>query len=186
MVNEGRAGVARAGLAEILFEPPAGAADPAAERLFFNRWFLLACRLLLAATFIYAALQKLGRPLLFAAEIEMYEALGTGPVLYLAAIVLPWIELFCGIALISGVFMRGAALILAALNILFIVAVSHRSAVIMGAEGIPLREVYFDCGCGFGPTHAWKKLIENSLLVFCSLAILAAPAYRFVVGRRRR
>jgi len=186
MVNERDIGAARSGRPGFLFEPTPDAAAAGAEAWYSNRWLLLACRIVLATVFIYAALQKIGRPLLFASEIEMYEVLGPGPLLYLGAIILPWVELFCGFALLTGIMLRGAALILAALNILFIVAVAHRSAAIMDAEGIALRKVYFDCGCGFGPTHAWKKLIENSVLFFCALAILAAPAYRFVLRSKRR
>ena len=146
---------------------------------------LLAFRLILAAVFIYAALQKIGRPLMFADEIEMYGVLGPGPLLYLIAIVLPWVELLCGAALLTGIFMRGSALILAVMNLVFIVVIAYRTAVIMSAEGIPLRQVYFDCGCGFGPTYAWKKLIEDALFLVFSIAILLSPAYRFVAGRRK-
>jgi uncharacterized membrane protein YphA (DoxX/SURF4 family) len=175
----------RGSLADLLFErggPGRG------ERLWpplSNRWFILACRLLLAAVFIYAAVQKIGRPLLFADEIEMYRILGHGPVLYMLAIILPWIELFCGISLLTGVLMRGSALVLAVVNVIFIVVVAYRSAAIMNAEAIPLHRVFFDCGCGFGPTYAWRKLIEDSVFFFCALMVLAAPVYRLVPGWRK-
>ncbi|MDD3641989.1 MAG: DoxX family membrane protein [Candidatus Krumholzibacteria bacterium] len=160
----------------------------AGERLWpplSNRWFLLACRLLLAAVFTYAALQKIGRPLLFADEIRMYGVIDHGPALYLLAIVLPWVELFCGISLLTGLLMRGSALILAVVNVVFIVVIAYRSAAIMNAEGIGLSQVFFDCGCGFGPTYAWKKLIEDTVFFFAALAILSAPGYRLVLATAR-
>ena len=162
--------------------------EAARERLWpplANRWLLLACRLLLAAVFVYAAMQKAGRPLLFADEIRMYGIIGHGPVLYLLAIILPWIELVCGVSLLTGILMRGSALILAVVNVVFIVVIAYRSAVIMNVEGIGLAQVFFDCGCGFGPAYAWKKLIEDTVLFFAALLILSAPAYRLVIPVRR-
>jgi uncharacterized membrane protein YphA (DoxX/SURF4 family) len=161
----------------LFFEIPGGAARAQAG--------LLVIRVILAAVFIYAALQKIDKPLMFADEIGMYGILGPGPLLNVFAIILPWIELICGLALLTGVFIRGAALILAAMNLVFIVVIAYRTAGIMSAEGTPLRHVYFDCGCGFGPTYAWKKLIEDAFLFAFSVVILLSPAYRYVVGRRK-
>lgn len=146
---------------------------------------LLVFRVVLAAVFIYAALQKIGKPLMFADEIEMYGIIGPGPVLYLTAIILPWIELLCGFALLTGIFMRGSALILSAMNFAFIIVIAYRTVGIMSAEGTPFREVYFDCGCGFGLTYAWKKLIEDAVFLVFSAAILFSKSYRFVIGRKK-
>ena len=161
----------------IFFEAPAGTGR--------RQIVLLAFRAVLAAIFIYAALQKLGKPLLFADEIEMYGIIGPGPLLYLVAIALPWIELLCGAALLTGIFMRGSVLILASINFVFIIVIAYRTAGIMSAEGTPLRDVYFDCGCGFGATYAWKKLIEDTVFLVFSVAILFSPTYRFVIGRKK-
>jgi hypothetical protein len=81
--------------------------------------------------------------------------------------------------------MRGSALILAVLNLVFIVVIAYRTVGIMSAEGTPLSQVYFDCGCGFGATYAWKKLIENAFLIAFAVAILVSPSYRYVIGRRK-
>lgn len=161
----------------LFFEVPGGA----------GRWqfLLLVFRIVLASVFIYASLQKIGKPLMFADEIGMYGILGPGPLLYLTAIILPWMELLCGLALLTGVFMRGAALLFAAMNLIFIAVISYRTVDIMAGVGTPLRQIYFDCGCGFGPTYAWKKLIEDSVFLVFSVAILFSPAYRFVAGRRK-
>jgi putative oxidoreductase len=153
---------------------------------YYNAHFILAIRLILAAVFIYASLQKIGRPLAFADEIRMYRILEIGPPLYIMAIALPWIELFCGISLVTGILMRGSALILLALNAIFLVAVSVRSVGIMSEEGIGFTAVYFDCGCGFGATYAWKKLLEDAFFFLFSLVILFAPEHRFVLNVSRR
>jgi len=153
---------------------------------YFNDYIVVAFRLVLAAVFIYAAMQKIGKPLAFADEIRMYRIVGIGPVLYIMAIALPWIELFCGLSLLTGLLMRGSALILFVFNAVFIVAVSIRTVGIMGEEGIGFLSVYFDCGCGFGATHAWKKLLEDAIFFLFSLAILLKPEYRFVLRISRR
>ncbi len=153
---------------------------------YFNEYLVSALRLILAAVFIYAAMQKIGKPLAFADEIRMYRILDIGPALYIMAIALPWIELFCGLSLLTGLFMRGSALILFALNAVFLVAVSMRTVAIIGEEGIGFMSVYFDCGCGFGATHAWKKLLEDALFLLFSLVILFKPDYRFVLNISRR
>ena len=159
---------------------PAGTGG-ASKSWIFNPYLLLAFRLVLAAVFIYAAFLKIGKPLLFADEIRMYNILDVGPPLYIMAIALPWIELFCGISLVTGVFIRGSALTLLVLNVVFLVAVSIRTAGVMNEEGIGFMKVYFDCGCGFGDTFAWKKLLEDSIFFLLSLALIVAPTYRFVL-----
>ena len=153
---------------------------------YLNDYLVLAFRLVLAAVFIYAAFQKIGKPLAFADEIRMYRIVDIGPLLYIMAIALPWIELICGLSLLTGLFMRGAALILLLFNAVFLVAVSIRTVGIMGDEGLGFTSVYFDCGCGFGATHAWKKLLEDALFFLFSLAILLKPEYRFVMRISRR
>ncbi len=152
----------------------------------FNGNVIAVLRLVLAAFFIYAAFQKIGKPLAFADEIRMYRILDIGPLLYIMAIVLPWIELLCGISLLTGLFMRGSAFVLLVLNAVFLVAVTGRTIGIMGEESIEFLKVYFDCGCGFGETFAWKKLLEDLIFMFFSAAILFAPRYRYVVNLSRR
>lgn len=146
---------------------------------------LAALRLVLAAVFIYAALQKIGRPLLFADEIRAYGVVDYGAPLYVMAVVLPWLELVCGAALVTGIALRGAALVLACLNALFIAVIAYR-AVVLSRAGTPFFQVFFDCGCGFDATYAWKKLIEDAALLAASLVLLLAPAHRYTVPLRRR
>ncbi len=151
----------------------------------FHPGTLLVLRLVLAAVFIYAGAQKVGKPLLFADEIHAYGVIDYGPPVYLGAIVLPWLEILCGAALAAGVMIRGSALALLVLNAVFIAVIAFRSAS-MVRSGTPFLGVYFDCGCGFGATYAWKKLIEDTLLVAASLVLLAAPVHRFVLSFKRR
>jgi len=177
------------GIRECLFENEPAATEPQRSRLAAfagNQRVILIFRIVLAAVFIYAALQKIGKPLMFADEIRMYQVLDRGPLLYTVAIVLPWIELCCGISLLAGIFMRGAALILAVLNAVFLAMITWRTIGVMSAEGTPLMKVYFDCGCGFGATYAWKKLIEDTLFILMAAAIYLSPAFSFTLAPRRK
>lgn len=151
-----------------------------------NPHLLLIVRLVLAAIFIYAAFQKIGKPAAFADEMKTYGILDMGPPLYIMAIVLPWLELICGVALVSGIFLRGSVLVLLVLNVVFITAVSIRTAEVIKAESISFFDVYYDCGCGFGATYAWKKLLENTVFLILCVVLLLAPSYRFVLGYSRR
>ena len=144
-------------------------------------YLLLLARILLAGVFIYAALQKIDKPLMFADEIRMYGVIDSGPLLYMMAIVLPWMEIICGISLLTGVFMRGSALILFVFNAVFIAVISYRTAGIMSSEGTTFTKVYFDCGCGFGATYAWKKLLEDTVFMLLALWIMLAPRHRLVL-----
>lgn len=146
-----------------------------------NDYLLLVARIVLAGVFIYAALQKIDKPLLFADEIKMYGVITGGPILYIMAIVLPWVEIFCGISLLTGILMRGSALVLFLFNAMFIAVISYRTAGVMSAEGTAFTSVYFDCGCGFGETYAWKKLLEDTLFLLLALWILFSARYRFVL-----
>jgi uncharacterized membrane protein YphA (DoxX/SURF4 family) len=141
------------------------------KNLRFYGKVLLLLRFLLAAVFIYAAIQKIDKPLAFSDEIRMYGIADYGPLLYLLAIVLPWLELVCGLCLLTGIYLHGAAFILTGLNAIFITVITVRTVNIMHA-GTPLLKVYFDCGCGFGATYAWKKLLENAVLFFMTGGLL--------------
>lgn len=159
--------------------------NPVRGRWIYNPYLLLAFRLLLAAVFIYAAAQKIGKPLAFADEIHGYGVVGYGPPLYIMAVALPWLELLCGLSLVTGVFMRGSALVLLGLNAMFLVVIAKKTAGFV-EDGTPFMKVFFDCGCGFGATYAWKKLLEDSAYFLVSMVLLFAPAHRFVLSRSGR
>ncbi len=150
-----------------------------------NRFVLLVLRLVLAAVFIYAAVHKIGRPLAFADEIHAYGVVDYGPPLYVMAIVLPWLELLCGLSLVTGVFIRGSALVLLGLNAMFLAVIAKKTAGFMHI-GTPFMKIYFDCGCGFGAAFAWKKLLEDALYLVIAAVLLAAPLHRFAIQFRRR
>ena len=66
-----------------------------------NKYFQIALRVILGIVFLYASVGKLFKPEDFAKAILRYEFL---PIYFvnLIAIILPWVELFTGILLITG------------------------------------------------------------------------------------
>ncbi len=77
------------------------------KKLLDNRWFVLTCRLVLGAVFIYASWDKIYHPAAFAKQVYNYQML---PVMAsnLFAMSLPWMELFAGSHSSSG-FSKGRA-----------------------------------------------------------------------------
>lgn len=93
-------------------------------------------RIVLGAIFLYAGALKAADTKVFAGSIEAYRLLpyfGN----YLAASILPWIEILCGVLLVTGVRARVGAVMTILLNLVFIAAMA--SAIARGLE--------IDCGC---------------------------------------
>ncbi len=101
-----------------------------------SAWLELAARWFLGLIFVYSSFPKIMEPALFAKIIYGYY-LFPGSLINLMAIVIPFVELFGGLALILGVFPRSAVLMLNALLLAFIFAIGVN--LIRGQE--------FDCGC---------------------------------------
>jgi len=118
-----------------------------------QRVLLLACRLVLGTVFVVAAIPKIADAEGFATAIEAYEMLPLAAV-NLFAILIPWVELVCGLFLISGVHIRPGAAILGFLLAVFIVAIG--TAV--------LRGLNINCGCfgeSGGTPVGWGKVLED-------------------------
>jgi len=106
------------------------------KKIINNRWIELAARWILGATFIYASYSKILAPAVFAKIIYGYDLF---PAFFInpAAIILPFVELIAGLALIIGVYPRSAALVINGMLLAFIVSLSIN--ILRGHE--------FDCGC---------------------------------------
>ena len=101
-----------------------------------NSWIELAARWILGLTFIYASYYKIMAPADFAKIIYGYDLFPYGAI-NLIAIVLPFIELIAGLALILGMYTHSAALIINGMLVAFIVVLSINL----------IRGLEFDCGC---------------------------------------
>ena len=101
-----------------------------------NSWIELAARWILGLTFIYASFHKIISPADFAKIVYGY-GLFPEAFINLIAIMIPFLELIAGLALIIGFYPRSAAIIINGLLLAFIVVLSIN--LIRGHE--------FDCGC---------------------------------------
>ena len=120
-------------------------------------WLYRLVILLFGGVFVYAAVLKLRDPLLFQKDIESFDLLpefGTASL----ALALPWLELFAGLAVITG-WLRDGGLLL--LNLSLVVF----TAVIVSAWH---RGLNIQCGCFGGSTvdsdYAWLLTRDGVLL----------------------
>ena len=88
-----------------------------------NRWMGLVARLLLGSIFIYASYHKILAPEDFAKIVYGYD-LFPSETINLIAIIIPFIELISGVALIVGIYTRPAAIIIIGMLTAFILAIS--------------------------------------------------------------
>ena len=133
-------------------------------KLLSNKYFLLACRIVLGIVFIFAAITKAYEPDGFAQSIANYKLIPFSMVNFLA-IILPWIELSAGLLLIFGVSVKENSVILSALLFVFIIAIAISL----------VRGLDIDCGC-FGTVDGTKvgvqKILENVGLLFLGLILI--------------
>src|SRR6266516_842050 len=138
----------------------------------------LAARWILGGVFVYLGLSKALHPVDFLKILRQYEMVENHFLLNLIAAGLPWFEVFCGLLLVCGIAVRGAALLSLAMLVPFTWIVLQRALAIRETKAIPLCVVRFDCGCGGGELIICHKLLENGLLMVASGLLVA--------GRDRR
>ena len=123
-------------------------------------------RWLIGAMFVFACYHKIAEPAHFAKIIYGYYLFPESSI-NLIAIILPYIELFTGAAMILGVYPRSAAFIINVMLLAFIVAISINL----------IRDHEFDCGCfSFGASgqgaSAVHLLIRDIICFFLGFQVL--------------
>jgi uncharacterized membrane protein YphA (DoxX/SURF4 family) len=112
------------------------------------------------AVFVYAGVIKLLDPLRFASDITNYQILPWSIAIWFAFL-LPWLELWCGLALILHRLFRGALAFTLAMMFVFIVA-----SISAKARGIDVS-----CGC-FGSASSNLSFASHLVIDFCLLGAL--------------
>ncbi|HEV2047123.1 MAG TPA: MauE/DoxX family redox-associated membrane protein [Chthoniobacterales bacterium] len=127
---------------------------------------------IVGGVFIYAGVIKVLDPIQFGIDIDNYKILPWFISVRLA-FYLPWLEIFCGVALIFRFLYRGGLSILAALTSVFIIA----------TIAAKVRGLDITCGC-FG--HASKNWSFSTHLVLdlAILVALVALSFRVASGNR--
>ena len=137
-----------------------------------NQYVVLALRLLLGLTFFFASIDKISNPSAFATAIANYR-LTSGTFTLAVATVLPWIELLCGLAILSGPYLRGATLLLCVMLSAFTLAV---------ITGL-IRGLDISCGCfTLDPDVnriGWQKVFENLGLILASIMLFFSETDKF-------
>lgn len=127
-------------------------------------WTLL--RLALGALFIYASAHKIVSPGAFAQEVNNYKLLPAALVNPFAMIV-PWLELICGVAIITNRLALGASTLIAAMMVAFTVAVASAVA----------RHLNVSCGCfksGGSAATWWTFARDVAMLIAAALHLCRA------------
>ena len=135
------------------------------RELIGSKWLVLLFRLVVGMTFLYASLDKIAHPDQFARIVYNYKIL-PGFFINIFAITLPWIELFCGLFLILGLFIESSSTLLGLLLVSFTIALLVNF----------LKGVDIACGCFTTDPNAKKEgawlLIRDLVLLLMSLQIL--------------
>lgn len=118
-----------------------------------------ACRLLLGGILIYASIEKILAPGLFAKAVYAYQIL-PDVLINLTALVLPWLELALGILLVAGIWLPGAAFLSSLLLLTFSGILIFNMA----------RGLNISCGCfstepSTDPISWWTVMRDTSFLV---------------------
>jgi putative oxidoreductase len=128
-----------------------------------NDYLHLAVRVLIGALFLYAALPDILDTMGFASSIYNYK-LFPSSIIGMSAAFVPWLEVLAGLALVIGVKIRGASLLISLLVVVFI-----SLATISIIRGLDI-----DCGCFSGVARKanWLAIFEDIGLLVCALFIL--------------
>lgn len=141
---------------------------------FFGKPLFFWIRLVLGAVFIFASLDKILHPEAFAKVIYNYQIL-PGSLINISAIVLPWVELLLGCALLLGWWLPGAVGLANLLLVTFFGALLFNTA----------RGLNVHCGCFStstheGPATAWYLVRDASFLLMGGYLF-----FKVLIGRDR-
>ena len=130
------------------------------RRVIDNDILTLIVRVVVGSIFIYASYYKVLDPASFAKSIWFYHMV-PGSLINLMALIMAWMELVCGIALIVGFQYRGAVIWINIMTIIFMIALT--SAV--------MRGISIDCGC-FKASAASSSSAKDALIRDIGLLVL--------------
>lgn len=125
----------------------------------------LPLRVYIGGIFLFACFYKILDPGEFALSIASYQLLPLG-FINIFAITLPWVELAAGLGLVLGFRPRESSLLIAAMFIAFIIAISSALA----------RDLVISCGC-FASSAAEAEMTTGTLAR--DLVWFAATVYLF-------
>jgi len=118
-------------------------------------------KVLLGALFVISSISKIQNPSKFMDSIEAYKLL---PVIFVhpMAIIIPWLQIVCGLFFIFDIYAQSTAFILSSLLVVYTAAIAQAFA----------RGMSMDCGCfdlieGLEDKVGWKSIARD--LVFLGM-----------------
>ena len=127
-----------------------------------NRILHYLFRLILGGVFIWAGIIKIINPLVFAQDISNYQVFPQS-ISFFLALFLPWIEIICGVFVLTGLFLRSSSAFLTCLLAGFLILIFVTL----------IRGIDVECGCfgSLGRQVDYKLLLTDSALLFFALNI---------------
>jgi uncharacterized membrane protein YphA (DoxX/SURF4 family) len=126
-------------------------------------------RIILGGVFLYSSIAKIADPGAFADIVTNYRLLPP-QLVWATAVIFPWVEVVCGLALLFGRLERGAALLVSAMMVVFIAVILYN-----GYRGLNIA-----CGCFSLSAREPSNILFN---VLRNLTILAAGIWVFFSKR---
>ena len=153
-------------------------------------------RWVVGGAFVYMGMRKildfetfsLVDPSVFLKLINEYHFTANHLIMNPIAAALPWFEVFCGLLLLAGVAVRGAALVILSMLLPFTFVIIKRGLLVAAQQHLSFCQVQFDCGCGGGEIPICPKILSNMALVLLSAWLVAGRgkmlALRYSLLRR--
>jgi len=146
------------------------------RRLIDNDYLTMLFRIVVGITFIWASIYKIIEPDDFSKSIWYYHMV-PGSLINIIAIILPWLELICGIFLIFGIYYRGSVVWINVMMIAFIIALT--TAVIRGLD--------IDCGCFKAAKSsggsALRALLLDLGLIILTIQLWLSRSKKWIITR---
>jgi len=132
------------------------------KRVAKSEYLAFVLRLFIGIMFIYASTTKIAYPAEFAKNVESFRLVPYWMV-NMVAVLLPWLELICGLFLVIGLSTRAAAAVVGALLAAFTVGLAINV----------MRDAPISCGCfdSVGEEISWWYVLRDSVLVLLTLQI---------------
>jgi len=131
-----------------------------------NDYLSLITRLVVGVVFIYAAMDKIALPAQFARIVYNYHMV-PGDLINMMAVIMPWLELICGVSVILGLYKEGGLLILNILMVVFMIAITVNI----------IRGVDLECGCFTVSSKARGSALS---LLFRDLGLFVLSLYALI------
>lgn len=122
--------------------------------------------LVFGGVFVYAGVSKAWNPQAFLDDVRSFDLLGD-PFAAWVALFLPWMEIFAGLAVVTGILRHGGLLLLNLSLVVFLAGIC-----VSWARGLDIR-----CGCFGDPNQLTSTAAAYTELIIRDLVLLALGGF---------